>query len=55
MLYKIIITTVEEMTVEVDDFWEANKKARDIANERNAEHHHGERTSAIAVPVPGQK
>lgn len=52
VLYRIDIITTESVTVDVDTEKEAQEKAAKWVAERNAKHHHGERTKATIVHVP---
>ncbi len=46
MLYKIVLTTTETVTVECDGIQEAHDKASKMAQEASLHAHHGEKTTA---------
>lgn len=51
MLYRLEFTTTSTMTIEVDSDEEAQAKAKDYKMQHNQQHHHGEKTSVIAVKI----
>lgn len=55
MLYRIEITTTEQVTIERESAEEAEAYARKMEREANEHHHHGEKTTVRAVHVPYAK
>ncbi len=51
MLFKIVLTTVQSLTVDVKDPHEAAEKARKYADDWNEDSHHGEVTTAVVIPI----
>jgi hypothetical protein len=49
MLYVIEIKTVARLTVDVADRKEAEVKAAALEKESNANHHHGEKATAVVI------
>lgn len=49
MLYRLEFTTTNTMTIEVDSDEEAQAKAKKYEEMSNWHHHHGEKTTVIAV------